>query len=229
MALPEIVFVPIASIDTTECRIHALRCLPAAAARPDATWDATGLRAALRAVSILPFDLDFVFTARRDAQGTIAVVRDLAEPPMPHAIRLSRVVLEVSAACDLPTDVAASLEVLRGRCMRLSLAADPDVCSHAALLRLRPDYLALPEPFVNGIGDDPDRQMVLESVVQLAWKLGAQVIAEGVRTVDEVKTLRCAGVSLATGVFFSGPLLLADLEEWQLRSAALPGLPSGRS
>lgn len=228
-----IVFVPIAAIDAAESRIHALRCVRASSpahqpcgqgrATPpdDGAWDRSGLRHALQAVSVLPFDLDFVFPVGSDPENTTAVIRDLSAPRLPHAIRLNRVILEIPAVHDLPADAVEDLERLRSGCMRLSLAGDPNLCSHTALLRLRPDYLTLHQTFVDGISSDADRQMVAESIAQLAWKLGTRVIAEGIRTAADVETLRGMGISLATGALFRGPLLLTDLAEWRPRVAEM--------
>jgi predicted signal transduction protein with EAL and GGDEF domain len=227
-----LVFVPIVAIDTGESRIRALRCLRLADDAPadgqgrgtlrasGFPWDAASLPGVLATVSALPFDLDFVCTVGPTPDEAIAVVRQLASPETPHPIRLSRLVLEIGATREgVSAEVVELLEKLRARCLRLSLVSDPDDCCHEALLRLRPDYLSLPEALIEDIGSDADHQMVVESIAQLAWKLGTQVIAEGVRTARDVEVLRGMGVPLATGAHFRGPLLLPDLVDWKPRIA----------
>jgi predicted signal transduction protein with EAL and GGDEF domain len=213
-----LVFAPIVSIDRRAARIHALRCLrslPGATGPGTAPWDVSTLPGALRTVSALPFDLDFVFTVGPTLDETAEVIRRLASPPLPHPIRLSRVVLEIAGTSDgLASDVVSTIEALRASCMRLSLLGDAASCSHAALLRLRPDYLTLPEALIDGLSGDADRRMVVESIARLAWRLGTQIIAEGLRAAEDVELLRDMGVPLATGALFRGPLLRADLVDW---------------
>ncbi len=223
-------FVPIVSLETREARIQALRCvqsLEGAAAgdqergsgRPSTVpWNAFTLPQALQTLSLLSFDLDFLLNVGPGPLDTSDVIRALAAPPLPHPLRLSRVILEIPAAHDgLPPAVIGTLGDLRESCMRLSLLGDPNVCSHAALLRLRPDYLTLPAPLIGGLASDADLQMVVESIAQLAWRLGTQVIAEGARTVEDVETLRGMGISLASGALFRGPLAIEDLVDWRPR------------
>lgn len=75
----------------------------------------------------------------------------------------------------------------------------------ALLERIRPDYLKIDGSIVRSIERHLIKQEVLNSVVQIAGRIGASVIAEGVETEEELATLRSAGAALGQGYLFAVP------------------------
>ncbi|CAA2160521.1 Blue light- and temperature-regulated antirepressor BluF [Methylobacterium brachiatum] len=73
------------------------------------------------------------------------------------------------------------------------------------LAEFQPDYLKIDMGLIRGIGEAPVRQAIVESVLTLAQRLGVAVIAEGVETVAELRTLRDLGIALFQGYLFARP------------------------
>jgi EAL domain-containing protein (putative c-di-GMP-specific phosphodiesterase class I) len=102
---------------------------------------------------------------------------------------------------------AAALDRIRDRGMRISL---DDVglgqSNFKMILDVRPDFLKLDRYFVESCAADPSRQAVIECVSTLATHFGAEVIAEGVDSVEVKETLRRYGVRFMQGYLFAEPL-----------------------
>ena len=78
--------------------------------------------------------------------------------------------------------------------------------SLAYLHKLPVDALKIDRSFVNDMMTDATSASIVESIVALAHTLGAQVIAEGVETVEQLERLRRLDCDLAQGYYFSRPL-----------------------
>ena len=70
------------------------------------------------------------------------------------------------------------------------------------LLELEPDYIKIDRSMVSGVDQDPARQDVLAAVLQLADKMGAQVIGEGLDTLEELDMLGRLGIRFGQGWLF---------------------------
>jgi EAL domain-containing protein (putative c-di-GMP-specific phosphodiesterase class I) len=68
-----------------------------------------------------------------------------------------------------------------------------------AVTELAPDYLKVDMSFVRGIDEDPARQEILKALTSIAWRIDARIIAEGIETEGELKTLRDLAVSYGQG------------------------------
>lgn len=74
------------------------------------------------------------------------------------------------------------------------------------IAKLKPDFVKIDIPLVRDINQDPIRQEIITTIVRFTSKVGARTAAEGIETVDELKTIRELGVDYAQGHLFS-PLL----------------------
>lgn len=74
------------------------------------------------------------------------------------------------------------------------------------ILECRPDYLKLDRHFVHGAAHDAHRRAVLGSIVYLARRTGAEVVAEGVEDERDADAAYAEGVHLLQGYLFSPPL-----------------------
>jgi EAL domain-containing protein (putative c-di-GMP-specific phosphodiesterase class I) len=81
------------------------------------------------------------------------------------------------------------------------------------ILDVLPDFLKIDRYFIRSCHADPNRQAVIEAIRLLASRFGAEVIAEGVETAEEIRFLRSVGVSLFQGYFFGKAAAAADYEE----------------
>ena len=73
------------------------------------------------------------------------------------------------------------------------------------LLEVEPDYIKIDRAMVSGVDQDPARQDVLSALLQLADKMGAQVIGEGLDTLEELEMLGAARDPLRAGMALRAP------------------------
>ena len=97
--------------------------------------------------------------------------------------------------------------------------------SLAYLKRFPVDYLKIDRSFVDGLGEDPDDEGIVSSVVNLARTLNLQAVAEGVETEEQRALLRGMDCELAQGFYFSKP---STAEDASALLAAGPRLPAPR-
>lgn len=86
--------------------------------------------------------------------------------------------------------------------------------SLTALERFPLSGIKLHPSFVANVLSGPRPLALLEGTVDLARKLGLEVIAVGVETQAQAKILEKAGCHAAQGFFYSPPMALAEFERW---------------
>jgi EAL domain-containing protein (putative c-di-GMP-specific phosphodiesterase class I) len=127
-----------------------------------------------------------------------------------------RVVLELTEHLrvdDYP-QLRGVLHDLRERGVRLAIDdTGAGFSSLAHIVHLAPDLIKLDRQFTRGIDLDPVRRALATAVVSFALETGAEVVAEGVETADELATIRELGVPLAQGYFIARPALLTTLPD----------------
>lgn len=165
----------------------------------------------------------------------LAITRALAQLPMlpgnialtinagPHAILCPqfhaalvdvpprRVIVELTEHTivdDYPGLIAA-LRAVRRRGTRIAIDdTGSGYSSLAHIVKLAPDFIKLDRDLVNGIDIDPVRRALATCLVTFAADSGAQIIAEGVETEEELKVLRRLGVRYAQGYHLGHPAAL---------------------
>lgn len=119
---------------------------------------------------------------------------------------------------DYPGLIAA-LRVLRRAGARIAIDdTGSGYSSLAHILKLAPDFIKLDRDLVSGIDADPVRRALAASLVSFAAETGAQIIAEGVETEDELDVLRRLGVRHAQGYHLGRPAPLEALM-WRERGS----------
>ncbi|MEM7694757.1 MAG: EAL domain-containing protein [Pseudomonadota bacterium] len=121
---------------------------------------------------------------------------------------LERVILEVTEHCAVRdyAGLEAALHPLRAAGLRL--AVDDVGGGYASLnhtLQLSPDIIKADMSLVRGLDHDPARHSLMTAMVQFSQGVGADLIAEGVETADELAALKGAGVALAQGYYIARP------------------------
>lgn len=107
--------------------------------------------------------------------------------------------------------------LLHYRSMGFHIAID-DLGEGFSTLRLwselRPDFIKIDMHFVQGVDRDPIKLQFLKSIQSIAKSCGTRVIAEGVETEAELKTVKNLGIAFGQGYFIARPShtppLLAD-------------------
>ena len=119
-----------------------------------------------------------------------------------NGIDPGRLVIEIVEHAP-PWDVAGFRNGLGGlRAIGARIALDDIGLGHSnylMVLECRPDYFKVDRHFVNGAHADHYRQAVLASVAHLARPFGAQVVAEGIERVEDLRAVQSAGIGLAQG------------------------------
>ena len=83
--------------------------------------------------------------------------------------------------------------------------------------------LKIDRGFVKGMTRDPRTAALVLSITELAHRLGAAVLLEGVETDAELRMARTFGIDLLQGFVFSQALAIDELRLW-MRQRAVPRL-----
>ena len=121
---------------------------------------------------------------------------------------LSRLVLELTEHAR-PVDAAAAAAVLQHvRAAGGLIAMDDAGTGYAGLstlLTLRPDIIKLDRELISGIDQDPVKRSLVEVFGDLASRMDAWILGEGIETRGELDSLIALGVPLGQGFFCSRP------------------------
>jgi EAL domain-containing protein (putative c-di-GMP-specific phosphodiesterase class I) len=106
------------------------------------------------------------------------------------------------------------------RSMGFSIAIDDMGAGYSSLqavAEVEPDYLKFDVSLVRDIHLSPIKRNLLETLVVLARKIDARVIAEGVESLHEFEALRAMDVTFAQGFYFAVPAALPTPAPLHLR------------
>ena len=73
------------------------------------------------------------------------------------------------------------------------------------LIQIHPDIIKIDRSIISQIESDPYRQSILKSIHSLAEMTGSLCLAEGVETIEEIKTCHLLGVDLFQGFAIASP------------------------
>jgi diguanylate cyclase (GGDEF)-like protein/PAS domain S-box-containing protein len=116
----------------------------------------------------------------------------------------------------LMADAEASLKVLQElRDLGPTLAVDDFGTGYSSLsyLKLFPvDILKIDRSFVDGLPTDSNDIAIVKSIISLANALGLDLVAEGVETIEQGKSLLGMGCTRAQGYYYGRPMPRSDFE-----------------
>ena len=119
----------------------------------------------------------------------------------------SRIVLEITERVSVDA-AAGPAQVARLRAQGYRIAVDDLGAGYAALgalATLEPEIVKLDMSLVRDIDRHPTKRRVVGAIATLCRELGSRVIAEGVETEAELRTLRQVGIELIQGFFLARP------------------------
>lgn len=216
---PSMVFQPVCRTeDRAVLGVEALARFPGPPVQPPNVWFAEAatvglgveleLAAARNALAALP---------ALPAEGFLAVnlsptaALQLGVEGVLSQVDPARLVIELTEhapVTDYPA-LAGALAPLRAKGMRLAVDdAGAGYASFSHVLRLLPDLVKLDVALTRGIDVDPRRRALTAALLRFAEELGAEVVAEGVETEEELQTLRHLGVGAVQGFHLGRPLPL---------------------
>lgn len=129
---------------------------------------------------------------------------------------LDRIILEITEhqAISLYEPVLKTLDPLRRQGLRIAVDdAGAGYSSFEHILKLRPDLIKLDMALSRGIDHDPSRRALAAALVWFAREIGSKLVAEGVETARELRTLRDLGVKIVQGHLLAKPAPPGALEE----------------
>jgi EAL domain-containing protein (putative c-di-GMP-specific phosphodiesterase class I) len=136
-----------------------------------------------------------------------------------------KLMLEVTESANPDAEVVADT-LRRIHELGVKLAIDDFGTGFASMIRLANipfDIIKIDISLVAGVDTDPRAESVITGITDLARRLGATTVAEGVERVEQLAPLRHMGCDLAQGFHFSRSLPAAELEA--LLTATAPGSP----
>ena len=140
----------------------------------------------------------------------LAGVRSAVESLRPWSLCLE---LTESTLMDDTPSARSMIEGLTSVGTRLSIDDfGTGYSSLSYLTRLPVKTLKIDQSFVAALGVIGEAETVAAAIVSLGQQLGLQVVAEGVETADQERTLLALGCRMAQGFFFHRPLDAIDAE-----------------
>jgi EAL domain-containing protein (putative c-di-GMP-specific phosphodiesterase class I) len=85
--------------------------------------------------------------------------------------------------------------------------------SLAYLKRFPLDQLKIDRSFVQDVGVDDNDQVIIETIIAMAERMGFNLIAEGVETIEQLQFLKEKGCYNYQGWYFGHPVDVATFEE----------------
>lgn len=128
-------------------------------------------------------------------------------------VDLDRIVLEITehARVESYARLNMALAPLRERGLRVAIDdAGAGYASLQHILQLRPDIIKLDMGLTRSIDLDPARRALAMALIGFAYQLNATIVAEGVETESELKTLRAIGIEAAQGYLLGRPVPRAE-------------------
>jgi diguanylate cyclase (GGDEF)-like protein/PAS domain S-box-containing protein len=155
---------------------------------------------------LAPVPIAVNLSARQFERGDVQAVaaRLLSE----HAVSPGLLEFEVTESCLMsdPEDAVRQLERLRDAGLRISVDDfGTGYSSLAYLTRLPLSTLKIDRSFVNAAISEPQSAAIVRMVIDMALRLGFDVVAEGIETREQVEFLRRHGCELGQGYLFGRP------------------------
>jgi EAL domain-containing protein (putative c-di-GMP-specific phosphodiesterase class I) len=107
-------------------------------------------------------------------------------------------------------ELKRAIDQLRSSGVRLAINDfGTGFASFMHVVKLLPEFMKLDLSLTRGIESDPVKQALTAALVGFAAQIGAHLIAEGVETAEELKTLVGLGVEQAQGYYLGAPAPLS--------------------
>jgi len=97
-----------------------------------------------------------------------------------------------------------------------------------AIAALAPDYLKITKSLVSSLTTEPIKQDLVKMLVDLAAKIGAKTLAEGIETIDEWEACRELGVDLLQGYYLAHPQELLQTGDDEVAQSLGGGVRTAR-
>lgn len=147
--------------------------------------------------------------------------------PLVEAAGGARVLVEITEHSAIDDIDVLLMEIDRLRDLGARIAVDDAGAGYSGLqqiIRLRPDVIKLDMSLTQDVDKDLARRALASAMVQFAHDTNARVVAEGIETEAEMRTLKMLGVELGQGYHLGRPapaseVLLAAKTAFRIKTA----------
>jgi EAL domain-containing protein (putative c-di-GMP-specific phosphodiesterase class I) len=163
---------------------------------------------ALAVLDELPQHLAMTINVGPDAVRSPLFLEALERAPR------DRLILELTEHTEVDDyrELLAALRRLRRSGLRVAVDDTGSGYSGLAhILKIAPDFIKVDRELTSGVDLDPVRRALALALVTFAADTGAQIVAEGIETEDELAELRRLGVSYGQGYHLGRPAPAAEL------------------
>jgi len=227
---PAIVYQPIYNLETS--RIAGFECLSRfhlEPQRPPNEWfseahevglggalEMTAIREALRALKHFPPPLYLTINCSPEiiADGSLLEALDRVD--------LARVVVEITEHVYVDDYAALIKQLSLLRALGLKVAIDDAGAGYASMrhiLKIHPDLIKLDISLTKNIDADSTQRALAAALIAFARETGATIVAEGIETEEELRTLKRLGICQAQGYHLARPAPLKQCLALLLDSA----------
>ena len=133
-----------------------------------------------------------------------------------YEISPAHLIIEITESTAMHHIDASIATFERLRKMGIKVAIDDFGTGHSSFLYLKNlpvDELKIDREFIHDLTPNSKEEMILESIIQLAVKLGLNVTAEGIETPLQADILTRLGCQQLQGYLLGLPMEVARLEE----------------
>lgn len=131
---------------------------------------------------------------------------ELSEYSARYASILPRIVIEITEEEVLDPKALRIKQTIRGSSGAFALDDyGSGYSNERSLLELLPNYIKIDLSIIRDIDTDANKRQIVSNTVSYAHQRGMKVVAEGLETADEVRTVLSLGVDLLQGFFLAMP------------------------
>ena len=131
---------------------------------------------------------------------------ELSEYSARYASILPRIVIEITEEEGLDPKALRIKQTIPGSSGAFALDDyGSGYSNERSLLELSPNYIKIDLSIIRNIDTDANKRQIVSNTVSYAHQRGMKVVAEGLETADEVRTVLSLGVDLLQGFFLAMP------------------------
>jgi len=131
---------------------------------------------------------------------------ELSEYSARYASILPRIVIEITEEEGLDPKALRIKQTIPGSSGAFALDDyGSGYSNERSLLELSPNYIKIDLSIIRSIDTDANKRQIVSNTVSYAHQRGMKVVAEGLETADEVRTVLSLGVDLLQGFFLAMP------------------------
>lgn len=134
-----------------------------------------------------------------------------------HDIAPEKIIFELTESATIINDELATLTINKLSEMGLSISIDDfgtGYSSMAYISALPFNELKIDRQFVENVNQSHKRKTIAETTTKMAKGLGLEVVAEGINSDEDQRTMRTFGADIGQGYYYAKPMPLEQYLQW---------------